>query len=89
MFYPNLLNSNHSHNLPHDSEPSRNDVPCRRLASFDYDLEQWREYQEGKAKGGKEWLEGFKLMDADGGAAWDLATHVCPPHLCIVSPHVV
>ena len=47
---------------------------CRRLASFDYDLRQWRENQEGK--GGKEWVEGFKLMDADGGAAWDLATHV-------------
>ena len=46
----------------------------RRLASFDYDLQQWREYQEGK--GSKEWVEGFKIMDADGGAAWDLATHV-------------
>ncbi len=46
----------------------------RRLASLNYDLEQWREYQEGK--GGKDWVEGFKLMDADGGAAWDLATQV-------------
>lgn len=49
---------------------------CRKLASFDYDLHAWRENQEGKGRGGKEWAEGFAMMDLDGGLAWDLVTQV-------------
>lgn len=60
-------------------------VSGRRLASFDYDLVAWRENQEGKVKGNKEWNEGFAMMDLDGGAAWDLVTQV-PLTLNALSP---
>jgi len=49
----------------------------KRLASFDYDLNLWRDYQEGKTgKANKDWAEGFAMMDLDGGAAWDLVTQL-------------
>ena len=46
----------------------------RRLAAADYDLEAWRRAQE--KKGGKDWVEGFAVMDLDGGAPWDFACQV-------------
>ena len=46
----------------------------RKLGSeFDYDLRRWRRSLTS-AKGGmrKEYADGFAVLDADGGAGWDL-----------------
>jgi hypothetical protein len=44
------------------------------LSAADYDLRAWRVSQE--KKGGREWAEGFAIMDLDNGAAWDFACSV-------------
>lgn len=46
----------------------------RRLAAADYDLAAWRAAQE--KKGGKDWAEGFAVMDLDDAAPWDFACQV-------------
>lgn len=43
----------------------------KRLSAANYDLRAWRVSQE--KKGGREWAEGFAIMDLDNGAAWDFA----------------
>jgi serine/threonine protein kinase len=43
----------------------------KRLAAADYDLQAWRRAQE--KKGGKDWAEGFAVMDLDNGTPWDFA----------------
>ena len=52
----------------------------RRLAAANYDLRAWRTSQE--KKGGRNWAEGFAIMDLDDGAAWDFACSVrrAPPN---------
>lgn len=54
----------HMHPAPHS----------RKLGSeFDYDLRRWRRsLQSAKGSMRKEYAEGFAVLDADGGAGWDL-----------------
>jgi len=45
-----------------------------RLEGFGYDLRRWRAEEGRKAR--SELAEGFALLDADGGAGWELLCSV-------------
>lgn len=54
----------------------------KQLDAFGYDLRRWRRYIEGGSGKGwgapsrREWAEGLAILDADGGAGWDLLTRL-------------
>jgi hypothetical protein len=47
----------------------------KRFEELDWNLAAWRE--EAERKRSSQYAEGFRLMDADSGAAWELAVGVC------------
>ena len=69
------LSSPAQHGSPHSRGLTAGRAPLRARRvlgeQHGYNLRRWRRAQE--AKGGKEWGEGFAVLDAEGGAGGDLA----------------
>eukprot|EP01025_Chloroclados_australasicus_P025117 TRINITY_DN2509_c0_g2_i1.p1 TRINITY_DN2509_c0_g2~~TRINITY_DN2509_c0_g2_i1.p1 ORF type:complete len:637 (-),score=76.78 TRINITY_DN2509_c0_g2_i1:453-2249(-) len=61
--------------------PLRNDNTLiafrRKLEDFDFDISKWRESME--KRGGREYKEGFQLLDMDDGAGWELLCQLLQP----------
>jgi hypothetical protein len=52
----------------------------KRFEELDWNLAAWREEMEQKRS--SQYAEGFRLMDTENGAAWELAVGVCSFLIC-------